>query len=131
VVDDANRNWLLRTLENVPANEGCSPGYWRNHLANSPLDPTASFNRTFDVTYPPFDDSLTLEQAVNKTAGGFNKLARHGAAAVMSVKSGIHYPYTYDEVVSMIQSGLSDDATPGEPEATQLANANNLGCPLN
>jgi hypothetical protein len=30
----------------------------------------------------------------------------------------------------MVQAGMVDDVTPGEPEATALEIANNLGCPL-
>ncbi|UCC85560.1 MAG: hypothetical protein JSV81_11890 [Anaerolineales bacterium] len=131
VVDDSHQNWVMRTVQNVPANEGCTPGYWRNHLSQWGLDPNASFYATFDVSYSgtsPLPESLTLGQAVSLGGGGFEKLARHGTAALLSAQAGIYYPYTYSEVLGMIQSGLAGGA---EPEATQLADANNLGCPLN
>jgi hypothetical protein len=134
VLDDAHQNWVLSTVQNVPANEGCTPGYWRNHLDEAILlgfQPDASFNATFQVSYPgtsPLLDSVTLEDAVNSGGGGLDKLARHGTAALFSAQSGIYYPYTVSEVLDLVQTGLAGDP---EPEATQLADANNLGCPLN
>jgi hypothetical protein len=73
---------------------------------------------------------MTLADAVNLGGGGFEKLARHGVAALLNAWSDINYPFSTDEVISMVQSGLADDGTPGEPEATELSNANELGCSL-
>jgi hypothetical protein len=86
-------------------------------------------NAAFGLTInePRFDENLTLEQALNLGGGNLDKLARQGVAALLNVRSDIDYPYSEDIVFSTVRAGLLSG---GEPEATQLANANELGCPL-
>jgi hypothetical protein len=134
-VDDANRDVLVRTLQNLlPGDEGCTPGYWKNHLDMwEVLKPDSGFNETFDVTpeISGFTDAFTLLDAINKGGGGVNKLARHGVAGALSASSsGVRYPFSYGEVLNLVQSGLAGDEPDGEPEATWLAGANELGCSL-
>ncbi|MEE8384923.1 MAG: hypothetical protein V3S01_03290, partial [Dehalococcoidia bacterium] len=115
--------------------EGCSPGFWKNNtdLWDDLTNPGDFFNATFEVLgdgTSPFTDTMTLEQAINLEGGGFDKLARHGVAALLNARSGIYYTFFEGEVIGMVQSGLIDDGTPGEPEATALSDANSLDCPL-
>ncbi len=137
-------------------NEGCTPGFWKNHpsLWDQPTDAvsanlsnavtaagygpsngttSALFKDTFGLTDAQMsaaglDSNLTLLQAINLGGGGFEKLARHGVAGALSAASGINYPYTTTQVLTMVHDAVVT-LTP-EPTATNLANANNLQCPL-
>lgn len=112
--------WVA-TFYNSPieVGEGCTPGYWKNHLESWPVDPDMGFDATFGVDL--FSPDITLEMAVNRRGGQENKLARHGTAAYLSAQAGINYPYTVAEVINFVQHGLSEE----------LVEANELGCPLN
>jgi hypothetical protein len=79
----------------------------------------------------PLANNLTAEQAISLGGGVYEKLARHGIAALLNASEGsVFFPFSTDTVISMVQQGMVDDATPGEPEATQLADVNSLVCPL-
>jgi hypothetical protein len=102
--------------------EGCTPGYWKNHLEDWPatgFSPSDDFDATFGVDL--FDPDITLEDAVNAKGGGVNKLARHGTAALLSAAHpDVNYPYTVGEVITLVQAG---DVDP-------LVAANELGCQI-
>jgi hypothetical protein len=106
-----------------PTGEGCTPGYWKNHLESwgpTGLSPADDFDATFGVDL--FDPDITLEEAVNAKGGGAGRLARHGTAALLSaLHPDVGYPYSADEVIALVQAG----------DADTLAAANELGCPIN
>jgi hypothetical protein len=116
-------------FRNGPA-QGCSPGYWKNHLDQwTELVPDDSFESIFNVG-TPFGD-MTLLEAINLGGGGYEKLARHGMSALLNAKhASIYFSYGSHQVIDLVQSGFAEDANPGEPEATWLADANTVGCPL-
>lgn len=105
-----------------PGDEGCTPGYWRNHLANViPAELVGlDFDDTFGVDY--FDPDITLGDAIS-LGGGFPKnVARHGAAAVFNIgHPAINYPLSMAEVIALVQAG----------DVGALADANELSddCP--
>jgi hypothetical protein len=105
-----------------PGDDGCTPGYWKNHLDEwgpTGLHPADSFNATFGVDF--FDPDITLDQAVNARGGRINKVARHGTAALLNVlHPDVSYPLTLDEVIELVRAGLADS----------LADFNELGCPV-
>lgn len=103
--------------------EGCTPGFWKNHLD---LWPATGFSTDddFDTVFGTnlFDPDITLGEAIEARGGGINKLARHGTAALLSAAHpDVDYPLTVSDVISAVQAGDSD----------VLANANELGCPIN
>lgn len=106
-----------------PGLEGCTPGYWRNHLqawAATGYSTSADFDTTFGVNY--FTPDITLGQAIQLGGGGYNPIARHGTAALLSAShSGVDYPYTVAQVIAFVQANDKDT----------LEAANELGCPLN
>lgn len=120
--------WTV-TCEPTTGGQGCTPGYWRNHYASwpAPYVPTGSFNAAFLVganfwATGFFSNSYTLGDGIWQGGGGLNRLARHGTAALLSAASAdVDYPYTVAEVIAMVQAGIIDP----------LAQANELGCPLN
>ncbi len=103
-----------------PGDEGCTPGYWKNHLEDWPAtgySPSADFDATFWVNL--FNPNITLETAINLGGGGVNKLARHGTAALLSAAHpDVNYPYSVAQVIAYVQAGNVDP----------LVAANELGC---
>ena len=76
-----------------------------------------------------YSADMTMLQAINANGGGFNKLARHAVAGLLSSAS-VAYPYTTDTVLTMVHNAVVSLAA--EPTAQQLADANNLthqNCP--
>ena len=81
------------------------------------------------MTAAGLDPTLTMLQAINLGGGGFEKLARHGVAGLLSSAS-VAYPFDTEEVLQMVQNAIV--TLQAEPTATQLADANNLShqnCP--
>ena len=99
--------------------EGCTPGYWKNHLKRWPVSTNLSFNATFGVNI--FEPDFTLLQAVKQGGGHEKRLGRHAVAAYLNSLVGIDYKYTTAEVIALVQAGNAD----------ALEKANERGCPLN
>jgi hypothetical protein len=114
------------TMIEVPVppdgDEGCTPGYWKNHLEDWPptgFSPDDDFDTVFGVDY--WHPDITLERAVRRGGGGVKKLTRHGTAALLSAAHpDVGYPYTVAEVIAFVQAG---DVGP-------LEAANELGCDI-
>jgi cysteine-rich repeat protein len=87
--------------------EGCTPGYWKNHLDKwgpTGLSTGDDFDSTFGVDL--FSPDITLGEAIKKKGGGVKKVARHGTAALLSARHpGISYPATVAAVIAAVQSG--------------------------
>lgn len=111
------------TCGETPGGEGCTPGYWKNHLDSwgaTGYSPSDDFDTVFGVDY--FTPDVTLLQALNLGGGDVYRLGRHGTAALLdAAHSGVDYPYTVAEVISMVQAGNAD----------ALEAANETYCPLN
>ncbi len=111
--------------------EGCSPGFWKNHFAAwapSGFSPGDDFDTVFGVN--AFTPDRTLEQAVNQGGGGVKALGRHAVAALLNAgHGGIDYGMTVAQVRQTVQAAL---AAGGNIEAAKnaLAALNELGCPL-
>ncbi|MFQ6103448.1 MAG: hypothetical protein ACE5OP_04065 [Candidatus Glassbacteria bacterium] len=103
--------------------EGCTPGYWKNHLNSweaTGFDPADDFDSVFGVDL--FEPDINLEQAVWARGGKENRLARHGTAALLSAAHpDVSYPLSVSEVIALVQDEDTDT----------LEEANELGCPLN
>jgi hypothetical protein len=114
---------ICREVPDEPGEQGCTPGFWRNHLsqwAATGYSPNDDFDTVFGVNF--FSPDITLHQAVILGGGGVNRVARHGVAALLSAAHpDVAYPYTVAQVIALVQA-LNGDA---------LEQANELGCPLN
>jgi hypothetical protein len=118
------------TTTTPPGEEGCTPGFWKNHLeAWEGYSPDDTFASVFGEPLPGQPASLTLEEALNLGGGGFKALARHGVAALLNAASGIDFGLTEAGVIAAVV-----DAIEGEEgvEATKdmLAALNEQGCPF-
>jgi hypothetical protein len=129
---------------NVIGNEGCTPGYWKNHTDNwqeyTP-DTTLSSLWTFPASLSQYGD-LTMLQALEGrggtgVSGATQILLRAAVAAYLNAAhEGLGYPYRrFDEpgdLESSINAALaSEKRRVILALATKLDRANNLGCPLN
>lgn len=113
-----------------PGDEGCTPGYWKNHLkAWEPtgFSPTDDFDAVFGVN--AFKPDLSLVQAVNLGGGGLKALARHAVAALLNASSpDVESPMTPSEVIAIVQRAVATMSY--ERAKNLLEKANELGCPL-
>ncbi len=105
-----------------PPEEGCTPGYWKNHLDAwdaTGYNPSDDFDTTFGVDL--FDPDITLDDAIRAKGGKENRIARHGTAALLSAaQPDVDYPDTEAGVIALVQAG----------DADTLEMYNELGCPL-
>jgi hypothetical protein len=122
--------------------QGCTPGYWRNHadrwLGVAPAD---DFDDTFsdaDTTVNFFTPDITLGTAIQLGGGGVNAFARHATGALLNAYGGVanvgdgatvEYPYTVAQVIQMVQDVWNGDLDMEEAKDL-FEEANELGCPL-
>jgi hypothetical protein len=116
--------------------QGCTPGYWRNHADRwFGVAPADDFDTTFGVDL--FTPDITLGTAIQLGGGGVNALARHATAALLNAYGGVPntgdgatvaYPFSPAEVIQMVQDAVANDTI--EDTKDLLDAANNLGCPL-
>lgn len=117
--------------------QGCTIGYWKNHLdawAATGFAPGQSLVSVFGANAL----GENLQQALSYpggpgVAGGKRLLLRQAVGALLSAAhSGVDYPVSLGTVVSATQAAL---ATGNRAVMLELAadfdEANNLGCPLN
>lgn len=113
----------------VGGDQGCSPGYWKNHLAQwgtTEFAPTDSWVATFGV--PAFAPTLTLHDALRQGGGHWKRVGRHSTAALLNASAPqVDYPFTVGEVIQLVQQAWAA----GDPSsvADVLEWANELGCP--
>ncbi|MGH8934748.1 MAG: hypothetical protein ACRDXD_00505 [Acidimicrobiia bacterium] len=87
--------------------EGCTPGFWKNHPAAwEGFSTTDDFDTVFGVD--AFDPDITLMEALRLKGGGLDRLARHGTAALLnSAHSEVDYPLTTAEVIELVQEAIA------------------------
>lgn len=107
--------------------QGCTPGYWKNHASEWPTGddeqplyaPGDDFDTTFGVNL--FDPDLSLADALNQGGGGVNALGRHAVAALLSAAHpDVNYPLDVGGVLAAVGAGNKD----------LLEGYNELGCPI-
>ena len=124
---------------NTPA-EGCTPGYWKNHLERwdgvgsndftQSVVASLSFNGVFGVTATEsgLAETATLFDATSLMGGGLEALNRHAAAAAASADS-VDYSITLGQVIDTYRSAVLGSAGIESTKA-MLEGYNELGCPL-
>jgi hypothetical protein len=118
--------------------EGCTLGYWKNHVDRwclATYTPTTIYGSVF-TNAPSSLASLTFLQALNLGGGGIYNLARQSVAAILNAcSSEVAYPAPYGDspqsVINAVNAAfLAGGNAPGTL-ATALDILNNTGCPLN
>ena len=120
-----------------PVREGCSPGYWKNHL-----DSWADTGYSPDQTVASVGfvgsgrDSMKLSQALalkggSTIQGAKDILLRAAVAALLNAADpNVSYPLTVAQVLAEVNAAFaSNDRQTILDEATRLDEFNNLGCP--
>jgi len=122
--------------------EGCTPGYWKNHADSWPATGYSTGQAVTSVfaqaaAYPA-EGSATLIQALNfgggpGVEGGVRNLLRAAVAGLLdAAHPGVDYPNTPSEVISAVDAALaSGDRDTMLALASAIDANNNLGCPLN
>jgi hypothetical protein len=119
-------------------NEGCTPGFWKNHvdLWSCGYTRTTPVSSVFDTTDCGCNFSnLTFFQALNlkggKTiCGAQQTLYRAGVSALLSACS-VNYTLTTAQIIAEVNAALAScDRQTILAEATRLDGFNNLSCPL-
>ena len=122
--------------------EGCTPGYWKNHVQNwEEYKPTTQLQYVFTTLKNTKYAKVTLRDALSYKGGSgvdgaTQILLRAAAAAVLNAAhEGVGYPYRRFrapfEIVAQVNATLtSKDRQRMLTLASTLDAANNLGCPL-
>ena len=133
----------LASANNI-GNEGCTPGYWKNHTDNwEEYSPTQTLSELWDfpASLSQFE-SWTLLEALSAGGGtgitGATRILLRAAVAAYlnAAHEGVGYPYRrFDqpgELEDQINAALASEKRGVILRlATKLDTANNLGCPLN
>jgi hypothetical protein len=105
-----------------PGGEGCTPGFWRNHLSHwdaTPYSPDDKVNATFGCDLVG-DDDLTLGEVIDAPQT-YGALAFHAIAALLnSTHPGVDFGLDAGEVIDAACAGDKDT----------LSEENEKGCPL-
>lgn len=124
-------------------NQGCTPGYWKNHTdAWEGYSPSDKVGEVFDIPDCLDDCSplggATLLEALSFGGGktdcdAARLLVHHAVAALLNAShSGVNYPRTTADIISDVNSALAScDRATMLALKDELDADNNLGCPLN
>jgi len=141
--------WVLGVLRlplpgagpNETGDEGCTPGYWKNHTdswAGTGYAPGQTVGSVFTGAAAfPSQAAKTLLQALQGSGGpgveGAAKiLLRAAVAALLNAGSSVDYPRTTAEILADVNAALaSGNRNTMLSLAAELDDDNNLGCPLN
>jgi hypothetical protein len=119
---DLTRDAGLCEKKGEEGGEGCTPGFWRNHLSHwaaAGISPDDLANDTFDCDLVP-SDATTLGEVIDAPQT-YGALAFHAVAALLNAS---HPDVDYDLGVS----DVIEAACEGDKDT--LSEANEAGCPL-
>ena len=130
-------------LEVCDFRQGCSPGFWKNHLQlwvpETGFHPTDKFSTIFGLpgnsVKIKVDNKIvtdpTLNQAIRAQGGqvgGQGQLVRQGTAALLNAASNtVNYPLTVEEVIADVQEAFATKQFLTIKDI--LEQANDLVCP--
>ncbi len=118
-------------------NQGCTPGYWKNHLDSwAYYSPNATVGTVFNPSSP--FNLWTLEAALDGGGGpgldgAIRILLRAGVVALLNGApgSGVNAYYSHDTVIGMVTTALkTGNRDTILAVASELDARNNQGCPL-
>jgi hypothetical protein len=121
--------------------QGCTPGYWKNHTDSWPptgYSTTQTVVSVFPESYRYPDQAFsTLLQALGFAGGPGNDgaaeiLLRAGVAALLNASHpDVDYPRTAADVLTAVNTALTQNRDAMLALAAALDADNNRGCPLN
>ena len=117
--------------------EGCTPGFWKNHPEAWPISTGTTLEDVFDVPDEFGLDSATLLDALEfkggpGLAGMARNLLRQAVAGYLAaLHPDVDYPRIASEVVSLTNAALdSGSRARMERVKDRFDRFNNRGCPL-
>jgi hypothetical protein len=128
--------------EEPAGDEGCTPGYWKNHTdswAGTGYSPLQSTGSVFSgaSAFPSLASQSLLSSLQGGggpgTLGAAKILLRAAVASLLNAAhSGVDYPRTTAEILADVNAALtSNNRDTMLALASGLDSDNNLGCPLN
>ena len=121
--------------------EGCTPGYWKNHLgawAATGYSPNQTLESVFDVPDAYGLDDVTLLAALSLgggsgTTAAAGMLLHHAVAALLNASNpDVDYPRTTAQIIADVNAALATNSRSTMLTLKSALDAdNNLGCPLN
>lgn len=127
--------------EPPPGDEGCTPGYWKNHLSSwapTGFTPGQTAGSVFALGGFPSLASKTLLQTLDGgggsgVSGAVTILLRAAVAALLNAAHpDVAYPRTVADIIADVNAAIaSGDRDTILELAEELDEDNNLGCPLN
>lgn len=119
-------------------NEGCTPGYWKNHTENWQEVEAGTLLTAEGFDPESTSDSATFLDALNYKGGsglsGAEQILLRAAAAAYlnAIHDGLAYPLRRGQIVMQVNAAIDTGSRAKILKlATKLDNMNNLGCPLN
>lgn len=128
------------TVDETPGEDGCTPGYWKNHptrWAVTGYATTMTVEDVFDVPDAFGLDSDTLMKALSykggsDTVAAARILLRSAVAAVLNAAHPkVDYPLTSAEIIAAVNEALLGKRGDMLHLKDKLDMYNNYGCPLN
>jgi hypothetical protein len=128
--------WAVKII--IPCNQGCTPGYWKNHEeAWKTYKPGDLIGDVFETDHCGLG-KYTLMEGLSFAGGSDIEgkaeiLLRAGIAALLNASHpDVGYPWGTSKIISEVNAALaSHDEMVMVDLAAQLDKMNNLGCPLN
>jgi hypothetical protein len=134
-------NIVVCTRQQTLGDEGCTPGYWKNHLSSwgaTGFSPGQTVETVFDVPNAFGLDNVTLLQALSLSGGpgvlgGARLLLHHAVAALLNASHpGVEYPRRPADIIADVNSALASGSRSTMLALKDALDAdNNRGCPLN
>lgn len=120
-------------------NQGCTPGYWKNHLGSwVGYSPSQTVEDVFDVPDSYGFDATPLSGALDggggpSATGGARILLRAAVAALLNAANpGVAYPNTTATIIAEVNAALASGNRDAMLSLAALYDfTNNFGCPLN
>jgi hypothetical protein len=112
-----------------PGQEGCTPGFWKNHPGAfpAPFTPQTTLGTVF-TGLPSGYASLSFQQALSLGGGDLNALLRQAVAALLNASSTeVDYPLTADQVIALTNAAIASGIY--EPTKDLFDSYNNLEAP--
>jgi hypothetical protein len=96
------------TTTTPTGNEGCTPGYWKNHTSAWVGFTTSQTVGSVFSSAPASVANLTLLQALRNGGGGVNALTRHAIAALLgAAHPSVDYPLTTTQIRAMVNGAFA------------------------
>jgi hypothetical protein len=103
-------DFTARVYYDIPTLNGCSPGYWKNHLNAWPTSlQSTKFGTIFTAAAGTTIGNMTLIEVLNLNGGGINALGRIAVSAYLNALGigSAHYGLTTVQVQNLVNGAIT------------------------